>query len=236
MSTFLSTPLPLQMPERIRFTHAVALLSRKPWAQEVYNTRVAIRPERRRAAEAELCAMFGQAVQTIEAALTHSADAVLTDAIAAFAQWLQGAAGRGVDVATLPQQALVWRVLQELAGTQRFEAAADAVDELIFCAVVTDADGFSEPRPGSEPLMVVRGNSISVEGSGAERERTQAMHAPAACQVADAQARSRWLAVAISCAGTLGWCRDHVVLRRVWGSFDDRFGMLWDHLRCMRCD
>ena len=124
--------------------------------QEVHHTRVAIRPERRRHAEAELCGMFDQAMNTMEAALQHSGDAVLEDVLRAFAQWLQGTGGRGVDPYALLQRSLVARTFQELQGTDHFDLAVDVVDELIYCSAFVNREGYGEPRPGMEQLIMVR--------------------------------------------------------------------------------
>jgi hypothetical protein len=124
--------------------------------QEVHHTRVAIRPERRRQAESELCGMFEQALTTMEAALQHSGDAVLDDVLRAFAQWLQGTGGRGVEPPALLQHSIVARTFQELQGVQRFDLAVDVIDEFIYCSVFVNQEGLAEPRPGMEQLIMVR--------------------------------------------------------------------------------
>jgi hypothetical protein len=118
--------------------------------------RVAVRPERRRQAEQELCGMLDQALGTMEAALTHSGDAVLEEVLRAFVQWLQVTSSRGVSATVLQQHVLVQRAFQELQGNKRFEVAVDVLDELIYCTVFINPDGLAEPRAGMEPLIMAR--------------------------------------------------------------------------------
>jgi hypothetical protein len=152
--------------------------------QEVHHARVAIRPERRRQAEAELCGMFDQALATMEAALAHSGDAVIEDVLRAFALWLQGTGGRGTAPAALLQHKLVARTLQELQGVQHFDLAVDVMDELIYCSVYMNQEGLAQPRRGMEPLIMVRASSSSeaVDGhSGVQCTRRVAICMHAGC-------------------------------------------------------
>ena len=127
--------------------------------QEVGNSRVAVRPERRRFAEQELRGMLQQALSTMEGALSHMAQggpAVTEEVLRAFAQWLQITGGHGIPGDVLQKHALVRATYEALRHEGTFETAADALDELIFCTVYMSNDGTPQPRSDLGPLIMVR--------------------------------------------------------------------------------
>lgn len=103
--------------------------------QEVESYRVAVRPERRRQAERELRGAFQQALETMEAMLAHAGDSVLDTMLRALTQWLHLTGASEVDIQALRSSALLQRTYAALAGQEHFEAAVDAVDELVWCCV-----------------------------------------------------------------------------------------------------
>lgn len=125
--------------------------------QEVMSTRVAVRPERRRQAEQEMTGVFEAALSALHGALSHSGDAVLQNVLAALAQWLSLTRARGVSCETLQQHPLIRKALDSLSNPAVFDAAVDAVDELIWCTVDRRSSTFPRIRGEMMPLIQVCG-------------------------------------------------------------------------------
>lgn len=113
--------------------------------EETEGSHVAVRPERRRQAIEELVAAGPQALQVLAACLTQDGGARKPQALKAFASWLRLKSGCLLEGAVLAQHQLTQAALQGLQSTDDavFEAAVDAVCELIYC---TSSRGEADPK------------------------------------------------------------------------------------------
>eukprot|EP00891_Asterochloris_glomerata_P002287 jgi/Astpho2/2287/e_gw1.00040.5.1_t len=109
--------------------------------EETEGSHVAVRPERRRQAIEELVAAGPQALQVLAACLTQDGGARKPQALKAFASWLRLKSGCLLEGAVLAQHQLTQAALQ--ANDAVFEAAVDAVCELIYC---TSSRGEADPK------------------------------------------------------------------------------------------
>ncbi|KAK9830032.1 hypothetical protein WJX72_009312 [[Myrmecia] bisecta] len=118
--------------------------------QEGGSYRPAVRPERRKQMVEELIASAPQALQVLSACLNQHGERLREQVLEAFGSWLKLCGGAGLDGATLAQHPLVIASLEGLQAHETFDAAVDAVVELIF---ITSSQGM--PDQNMFPLVEV---------------------------------------------------------------------------------
>ena len=74
----------------------------------------------------------------------------------AFAQWIHLTGAEGLDGAALCQSSLVRTALEALHDPCAFDAAVEAVSELIWCTVRTNSDGMPSIKTEMQPFVSVR--------------------------------------------------------------------------------
>jgi len=126
--------------------------------QEAGTFRDAIRPERRREYRAELVAAAPTALNLLTACLQNAggSEHLHREVLGAFGSWMRLGGGAGMDGAALCQHPLVAAALAGLESTEHFEAAVDAVCELVWCTVgpqVASDGGAAQPLPHMMPLV-----------------------------------------------------------------------------------
>jgi len=108
--------------------------------QEAGSYKDAIRPERRREYMLELRACAPSAMEMLSKCVpgAEADESLVQQVLEAFAAWLRLSGGEGMDGSQLVQHPLVVLSLQSLESTESFEAAADAVCELVWACVEPD--------------------------------------------------------------------------------------------------
>ncbi|KAH7433969.1 hypothetical protein KP509_07G095100 [Ceratopteris richardii] len=114
--------------------------------QEAYSHKTAVKPERRRRFQKELGASTQDAFEALTDLLSRNASVHIVQIIVAFAAWLHLAHGR-MNVSTLASHPLVAAALSGLTLDTSFDAAVDAVTELIRFTVSGTPGGLAEQMP-----------------------------------------------------------------------------------------
>ncbi|KAH7433967.1 hypothetical protein KP509_07G095100 [Ceratopteris richardii] len=113
--------------------------------QEAYSHKTAVKPERRRRFQKELGASTQDAFEALTDLLSRNASVHIVQIIVAFAAWLHLA--HGMNVSTLASHPLVAAALSGLTLDTSFDAAVDAVTELIRFTVSGTPGGLAEQMP-----------------------------------------------------------------------------------------
>ncbi|GMH21453.1 hypothetical protein Nepgr_023295 [Nepenthes gracilis] len=111
--------------------------------EEVFDYRIAARPERRRQFEKELASAMEDALSILTACL--KADELKEQVLEAFASWLR--LTRGISASVLASHPLVLIALSSLSSDILSEAAVNVTSELIHCSVVGSLSDVSVQMP-----------------------------------------------------------------------------------------
>jgi len=127
--------------------------------EEAGSYQAAIRPERRREYLSELMACTSGALELLGSCLQGypGSESTKRQVLEAFASWSRLSGGVGMDGAWLSQHPLVQAALQGLESTECFDAAVDAVCELVWTCVSGQAGNGMPPQilPHMLPLVQV---------------------------------------------------------------------------------
>ncbi|KAI5076843.1 hypothetical protein GOP47_0008908 [Adiantum capillus-veneris] len=113
--------------------------------QEAYSHKTSVRPERRRQFQKELVTSTQDAFQTLTDQLSRNTQEYLDQIIGAFAAWLH--LSHGLKASILASHPLVAAALSGLTLDKSFDAAVDAVTELIRYTVSGSPGGLAEQMP-----------------------------------------------------------------------------------------
>lgn len=101
--------------------------------------------------------MLPQALQALLACCEHAGAApeVRVRALQALAYWLQLTGAAGMEGAALRDHPLTALAFQGLGATDTFDAAVEAVSELIWCTVRFSSEGMPSIKPEMHPCVQV---------------------------------------------------------------------------------
>ncbi|MCO5614512.1 hypothetical protein L7F22_068795 [Adiantum nelumboides] len=112
---------------------------------EAYSHKTSVRPERRRQFQKELAASTQDAFQALTDQLSRNTQEYLDQILGAFAAWLH--LSHGMQASILASHPLVAAALSGLTLDKSFDAAVDAVTELIRFTVSGSSGGLAEQMP-----------------------------------------------------------------------------------------